>query len=184
LTDSIGHVVDFKNTVIIMTSNVGARMIEKRTSLGFHQQDEDVTYEKMKEMVTSELKKVFNPEFLNRIDEVITFHTLQREHINQIVEIMISQVNSQLIKKGITLTLDQEVKEWLANKGYNPSYGARPLRRVIQKYIEDALAEEVLKGRFKEDMVVRVVVEDENKLGFIEDDAKTEEKLEVIEKGI
>ncbi|MCI0526603.1 MAG: ATP-dependent Clp protease ATP-binding subunit, partial [Nitrospira sp.] len=91
LTDSIGHVVDFKNTVIIMTSNVGARMIEKRTSLGFHKEDEEVTYEKMKELVTSELKKVFNPEFLNRIDEVITFHTLQKEHIVDIVDIMIGQ---------------------------------------------------------------------------------------------
>jgi ATP-dependent Clp protease ATP-binding subunit ClpC len=184
LTDSIGHVVDFKNTVIIMTSNVGARMIEKRTSLGFHQQDEEVTYEKMKELVTSELKKVFNPEFLNRIDEVITFHTLQKEHISQIVDIMIGQVNAQLAKKGITLVLEPEAKEWLANKGYNPSYGARPLRRVIQKYVEDALSEEVLKGRFKEETVIRVFVEEENKLGFAEEPSKTEEKLEVIEKGI
>ncbi len=147
LTDNYGRRVDFKNTVIIMTSNVGAKMIQKRTPFGFQQHRADTAYQTMKEQVTGELKRVFNPEFLNRVDDIITFHALTIEDIQQIVDVMIRQVNLQLRDKNLTISLHPEVTVWLAKHGYDPLYGARPLRRLIQNTIEDMLAEELLSGR-------------------------------------
>jgi ATP-dependent Clp protease ATP-binding subunit ClpC len=167
LTDNYGRVVDFKNAVIIMTSNVGAKMIQKRSHLGFHQESEEFTYQKMKEQVTGELKRAFNPEFLNRVDEIITFHSLTREHIEAIVDIMIRQMNHQIKDKGLTVILSDEAKAWLTEHGYDPLYGARPLRRLIQKSIEDMLAEELLSGRISEQQTVTIVVQDHETLGYI-----------------
>jgi ATP-dependent Clp protease ATP-binding subunit ClpC len=167
LTDNYGHRVDFRNTVIIMTSNVGAKMIQKRSHLGFHQESEVSTYQKMKEQVTSELKRVFNPEFLNRVDEVITFHALTQEHITQIVDIMIRDVNTHLGEKNVHITLHDDAKVWLAERGYDPVYGARPLRRLIQRSIEDMLAEELLKGRLSNQEMIQIVVKDDQTLGYL-----------------
>ncbi len=161
LTDSMGRTVDFKNTVIIMTSNLGARLIEKRTSLGFQRSSETVTHHKMDTLIHDELKKVFNPEFLNRLDETITFHSLNRDHIGDIVDIMIREVNTQLHAQAMKLILSPEAKEWLIEKGFEPAYGARPLRRTIQRYIEDPLSEEVLKGRFLDNRLIVVTVDDD-----------------------
>lgn len=161
LTDSMGRIVNFKNTILIMTSNLGARLLQKRTFLGFHQMDEDTSYSQMNTLIHSELKRVFNPEFLNRLDEMITFHPLSQIHIGQIIDLMINDVNTQLHKKNMDLRLSGEAKEWLIQKGFDPAYGARPLRRVIQSYIEDPLAEEVLKGHLGAESVIEVQIDDD-----------------------
>ncbi|MEI6845989.1 MAG: ATP-dependent Clp protease ATP-binding subunit, partial [Candidatus Firestonebacteria bacterium] len=144
LTDSFGRIVDFKNTLVIMTSNTGARSIDKGGSLGFRKQDESVSYAGMKGKVMDELKKTFNPEFLNRIDELIVFHQLTRENLTNIIELLIKKVEDRLTEKKITLKLDATAKEFLIEKGYDPVFGARPLKRAIQKYIEDPLSTEIL----------------------------------------
>ncbi len=183
LTDSYGHNVDFKNTVIIMTSNVGAKMIQKRTQLGFHQASEEATYEKMKEQVTGELKRVFNPEFLNRVDDIITFHSLTVSHIQTIVDIMLREVNRQIQDKDLTITLSDGAKMWLAEHGYDPVYGARPLRRLIQNTIEDMLAEELLRGRIAAKHHIRIRVQDDETLGYevLDQDVHTLQELVTTE---
>lgn len=166
LTDSYGRHVDFKNTIIIMTSNVGAKMIQKRTHLGFHQTSGEHQYQQMKERVTGELKRVFNPEFLNRVDEVITFHELTETDILSIVDIMIGEINRQLAERELQLTLTDEARTWLTKKGYDPVYGARPLRRLIQRSIEDMLAEEMLRGHLEEAETIQIIVQDDETLGY------------------
>ena len=150
LTDSYGRNIDFKNTVIIMTSNLAARSIEKGTSLGFQKVDSSFGFDKMKDSIRDELKRTFNPEFLNRIDDVIIFRPLAHEDILKIVDIEISKVNKTLSEKEMTIELSGEAKDWLARQGFEPAYGARPLRRVIQRHIEDTLSEEVLHGKFQD----------------------------------
>ncbi|MEX1029786.1 MAG: ATP-dependent protease ATP-binding subunit ClpC [Paenibacillaceae bacterium] len=147
LTDSKGRSVDFRNTLIIMTSNVGAEMIKKNSSLGFTAvQDSGKDYSNMKDKVTGELKKSFRPEFLNRIDEIIVFHSLDETHILRIVSLMSEELRKRLNEQEIDFVLTDEAKKFLAKEGYDPTYGARPLRRAIQKHIEDRLSEELLKG--------------------------------------
>ncbi|MEX2415126.1 MAG: ATP-dependent protease ATP-binding subunit ClpC [Paenibacillaceae bacterium] len=147
LTDSKGRSVDFRNTLIIMTSNVGAEMIKKNSSLGFTAvQDSGKDYNNMKDKVTSELKKSFRPEFLNRIDEIIVFHSLDETHILRIVSLMSEELRKRLTEQEIDFVLTDEAKKFLAKEGYDPTYGARPLRRAIQKHIEDRLSEELLSG--------------------------------------
>ena len=152
LTDSKGRNIDFKNTIIILTSNVGARGIENPTPFGFAaaDDDEEARYNKMKDIVTDELKKTFRPEFLNRLDDTIIFHQLTKEEIREIVDIMLKELTVRMDSHGMGLAITDPVKDELAKQGYSPSYGARPLRRVIQKEIEDVLSEDVLMGRFKE----------------------------------
>ena len=147
LTDAQGRTVDFKNTVIIMTSNLGTADLRK-TAIGFGKADDAVTYEKMKDKVTEELKRNFRPEFLNRIDEVIVFNELSLEEVTQIVDLEIKRVQDQLESQGIGLELTHEAKLWLAGKGYDPALGARPLRRAIQRHVEDALSEKILWKEF------------------------------------
>lgn len=149
LTDSWGHVVDFRNTVVILTSNLGTRRIRKDGGLGFQAQGNVFDYEKMKEKVLSEVKKTFNPEFLNRLDEIIVFRPLTEEDILKIVDIMINRLNQRLKEKNIRLTLTDEVRQFLTKKGYDPEYGARPLRRTIQRYIEDPLSIEIIEGTIR-----------------------------------
>ncbi len=148
LTDAQGRTVDFRNAIVIMTSNIGAADIARNTPLGFAVSDDEtgVTYDDMKSKIMGELKKVFRPEFLNRIDEVIVFHKLAKDEIMEIVDLMISRVRAQVAEHELQLDLTQEAKELLVDKGWDPAMGARPLRRAIQRYIEDPLADEVLKA--------------------------------------
>ncbi|MEB3103649.1 ATP-dependent protease ATP-binding subunit ClpC [Ferviditalea candida] len=147
LTDSKGRMVDFRNTLIIMTSNVGAEMIKKNSALGFTAaEDSGKDYNNMKDKVMAELKKTFRPEFLNRIDEIIVFHSLEQEHIGRIVTLMSEELRKRLKDQDVNFTLTDKAKEFLAKEGYDPVYGARPLRRAIQKHIEDRLSEELLLG--------------------------------------
>jgi ATP-dependent Clp protease ATP-binding subunit ClpC len=167
LTDSYGRVVNFKNVIIIMTSNLSSRVVGKGTKLGFQKQDIATSYEKMKETITGELKKSFSPEFLSRITETIVFKHLEKKHIMSIVDIHLTELNKQLIEKGLTIEITREAKDWLALKGYNISFGARPLRQTIQKFLEDPLSDEMLKGKYQEGGVVEVGLQD-NHLIFIE----------------
>ena len=167
LTDSFGRKVDFKNAVIIMTSNVGARIIEKATPMGFQRTASEDVYQNIKDNVLIELKKTFNPEFLNRVDEIVVFHPLEKEHLFSIIDLLVNETNRQLIEQGILVELDQSVKEWILKKYYQPNYGARPMRRALQKVIEDPLSEEILKGRFKGVHKIKVVLEAETPV-FVE----------------
>ncbi len=161
LSDSKGRTVDFKNTIIIMTSNVGARSIENNESFGFSvQTTEDAKYEKMKEKVMDEMKRVFRPEFLNRLDDTIIFHQLTKEEIRRIVDIMVKDLMDRMKAQNMELLITDEVKDALAKEGYSPTYGARPLRRVIQKQIEDEISEEILMGKFKEGDQIATAVKD------------------------
>ncbi len=149
LTDSYGRVIDFKNTVIIMTSNISSKSLDKGTTLGFHKDDNELNYEKMQKEIRQDLKRTFNPEFLNRLSEMVVFRPLELEHIIEILGVQLEQVNEQLIQQGLTMELTKDAKRWLAEKGFDKTYGARPLKRAIQKYLEDKLSDEMLKGRFK-----------------------------------
>lgn len=152
LTDSQGHVVDFRNTIIIMTSNIGGtQIVSGKRSLGFvDSKDSNIEFKEMKEKVIEEVKKTFRPEFLNRIDEVVVFHKLTENHIREIIEILLKDIRKRLSEKGILLELSKSAKDFLVQEGYDPAYGARPLKRAIQRHIEDPLSEELLKGKFKE----------------------------------
>jgi ATP-dependent Clp protease ATP-binding subunit ClpC len=163
LTDSHGRTVDFRNTVVVMTSNVGANLIDHQSTIGFQisQDEEENNYQKMKDKVLDELKKTFRPEFLNRVDEVIVFHALTKEQIKQIVDLMIKPVTKQLNEKGLTLEITSEAKEVLANQGYDPVFGARPLRRAVQRLIENPLSEEILKGNLVPGKTIRTKVKEE-----------------------
>ncbi|NLK88454.1 MAG: ATP-dependent Clp protease ATP-binding subunit [Clostridiaceae bacterium] len=166
LTDSQGRLVDFRNTVIIMTSNVGGRMITEPKRLGFIVGDDTVkNYEDMKNNVMGELKKTFRPEFLNRVDDIIVFHPLDEEDIKKIVGVMLEVLVKRLAQNGITLLVSDEAKEHLAKKGFDPVFGARPLRRSIQSMVEDKLAEHMLEGSVKEGDTVKVSFADD-KLEF------------------
>jgi ATP-dependent Clp protease ATP-binding subunit ClpC len=167
LTDNYGRQIDFKNTVVIMTSNVGARDITKGKSLGFTTGDTAASFERMQEKVKEELKNVFNPEFLNRLDDVIVFHPLSREHITQIVSILLKDVRKRLAEEELTLRLTDAATELLVKHGYDESYGARPLKRSIQKYIEDPLSEKILLGEFSRGEEIEVdAAADGTKLDF------------------
>jgi len=153
LTDAKGRKVDFRNSIIVMTSNVGAELIRRDTTLGFPVRADEFksqqqAYDRMKDKVLGELKKTFRPEFLNRIDGVVVFHALTKDHIRKIVELMLKNVAKQLQEKGVKLEATEEAKDFLGEKGYDPTYGARPLRRVIQNLVEDQLSEALLKGGF------------------------------------
>ncbi len=175
LTDSQGHIVDFRNTIVIMTSNIGgSEIVSSKKNLGFV---ENETYEQdfseMKDKVIDEVKKVFRPEFINRVDEIIVFHKLTKEHIEQIIEILLRDIRARLSEREINLVLSPEAKEFLVNVGYDSVYGARPLKRAIQRYIEDPLAEELLRGDIESESEVLVVPEGE-KLTFISQKKETQ----------
>jgi ATP-dependent Clp protease ATP-binding subunit ClpC len=177
LTDSQGRTVDFRNAVIIMTSNIGAHIINREQGIGLRKlvkgKDEDPKeYEAMKTRIGEELKRVFRPEFINRIDESIVFHSLTAANIREIVNLMLSSVRKQVTQKGMVLEVTDEVLEKLASEGFDPQYGARPLRRAVQRLIEDPLAEEVLLGRFSVGDVIRAEVETEPSKGEKGEDEK------------
>ncbi|MCM8786898.1 MAG: ATP-dependent Clp protease ATP-binding subunit [Candidatus Omnitrophica bacterium] len=162
LTDSFGRRVDFRNTILIMTSNVGAEIIRKRGSLGFKVISEEISYEDMKNMLFEEIKKTFKPEFLNRLDEIIVFRPLSKEDLEHIVDIEIAYVNQRLREQGFMVELSREAKEFFIEKGFDPTFGARPLKRIIQRFLEDPLAEDIIKGIFadktKEDGLIKIKV--------------------------
>jgi len=149
LTDSFGRRIDFRNTVLIMTSNIGAKLIKNKGGFGFGRRDEETTYEKMKEMLQKEVERHFRPEFLNRLDELIVFKNLTREDLQTIVEFELRKVRDRLGEHGLRLELDAGAKEFLIDKGFNPDFGARPLRRAIEHHVEDPLSEDILRGAYK-----------------------------------
>ncbi|MBI3601931.1 MAG: ATP-dependent Clp protease ATP-binding subunit [Candidatus Omnitrophica bacterium] len=157
LTDSLGRVVDFRNTIILMTSNVGAETVRSAGTLGFVAQKEDTSYNALRDRLLTEVKKAFKPEFLNRIDDIIVFRPLSKENLLVIVALEIKYVTERLKGRGIEITLTPEALEFLVEKGYDPLYGARPLKRTIQRYIEDILSEEVIAGKFKEGSKITIV---------------------------
>jgi ATP-dependent Clp protease ATP-binding subunit ClpC len=164
LTDAKGRRVDFRNTVLIMTSNVGSDLIRKDTSLGFNVHTDESAkvadqHAKMKEKVLNAMKNVFRPEFINRLDATVVFHSLSKEHIRQIVENEIKGIEKQLAAKGIKLEMTPAALDWVGEKGYDPVFGARPLRRVMQNELEDRLSEAVLEERFAPGDTVRIDVE-------------------------
>jgi ATP-dependent Clp protease ATP-binding subunit ClpC len=156
LTDGLGRKIDFKNTVIIMTSNVGVRDIKAGGSIGFSDKSPDGQYEQMKSTIEESMRRMFNPEFLNRIDDYIVFKQLKKEHIHAIIDIQLEKLLKRMQSMNIELVLSAEAKDFLVDKGYDEKYGARPLRRALQKYLEDPLAEELLKSVVKEDTLVDV----------------------------
>ena len=169
LTDSLGRKIDFKNTILVMTSNLGTKMIQKGVSLGFQHDAESDNTSRMRDEVLSELKRHFSPEFLNRVDEVVVFHSLTKEHLVSIVDILIGELNARLADRGIQLDVSAEVKQWLIDEGFESQYGARPLRRTIQRCLGDPLSEELIKGKFKDAKKIKVILTDKTP-SFIEEE--------------
>jgi len=173
LTDGMGRKVDFRNTIIIMTSNIGAKDIKNfgaGSGMGFTPVDDATgNYKAMKSTIEDALKRVFNPEFLNRIDDIVVFHALEKQHIFKIIDITAGKLFKRLHDMGIEVQIDEKAKEFLVDKGYDQKYGARPLKRALQKYVEDPLAEEMLKGRFSEGSIIRIAFDEaENELRFVD----------------
>jgi ATP-dependent Clp protease ATP-binding subunit ClpC len=167
LTDNYGRVIDFKNTVVIMTSNVGSRDITKTSTLGFVQQSAEAHFSRLAEKVKEEVQRTFNPEFLNRLDDVIVFHPLTREHISRIVGVVLREVTGRLAEEELTLRLTEAATDFLVRHGYDEQYGARPLKRAIQRFVEDPLSEKILMGEFARGDEIEVdTAPDGEKLSF------------------
>jgi ATP-dependent Clp protease ATP-binding subunit ClpC len=165
LTDNTGHVVNFRNTIILMTSNVGSDTIRKQSTLGFSPITDESSYERMRERILDESKKTFRPEFLNRLDDVIVFRSFTRPDLVQILTLEVEKVLERLRRKSLHLELDEKAKDFLVEKGYDPQYGARPMRRAVERFLEDPLAEEILKGNLHEGEPI-IVTTDNEKLVF------------------
>ncbi len=176
LTDSFGRSVDFKNIILIMTSNIGAELIKNQAGFGFGKKTPESNYEKMKDTLQKEVEHHFRPEFLNRVDDVIVFKALTREDLQTIVDYELVKVFKRLTEHGLKLELSEQSKEFLIDKGYNPEFGARPLRRAIEHYIEDPLSEFVLAGKFKGKNLIKIDVQDEENLKFTGFEVKEPEK--------
>jgi ATP-dependent Clp protease ATP-binding subunit ClpC len=166
LTDSLGRKVDFRNTILILTSNIGTREIKKNISIGFSQTEGDSEHGVMKEKITVELKRIFNPEFLNRLDDYIFFRKLTKKEILKIVDLLVTEMSTRLLERNITLELTDGAKEFIADQGFDPILGARPLKRAIQKNVEDPLADEILKEKFTDGSTVKIKMKNKNELGF------------------
>src|SRR6202030_1622108 len=183
LTDGLGNTVDFKNDIIIMTSYIGARYLQKREGLGFQSTNEDMVSEKVEDLVRNEVKRTFNPEFLNRLDEIILFSALSENDLIQILELMVTQLNQNLAQKSITVTVTDEAKKWILNQTLGDrSYGARPLRRALQKYIEDPLSEALIQGTIASRPAFIEVFLGDNKLFYRPVDSKETEGVLLYEK--
>ena len=165
LTDNIGRVVSFRNTIVLMTSNVGAETIKKQSSMGFSPISDESSYEKMREKIMDEAKRVFRPEFLNRLDDIIVFRSLTKPDLIQILDIEVGKVTTLLKNKRLHLNLDEKAKDFIVEKGYDPTYGARPMRRAVERFLEDPLADQILQGSLHDNEPILVTVED-NKLVF------------------
>jgi ATP-dependent Clp protease ATP-binding subunit ClpC len=175
VTDSLGRKIDFRNTIIIMTSNIGAELIKKSNVMGFgaNKRDEQA-YDVMKEKILEEAKRILKPEFVNRLDDLIVFHTLGKPELLTIVDLEIKKVLDRIKIKDIHLVLDEKAKEFLIDKGYDPAYGARPMRRAVERYLEDPMAEEILRGSIKPGDSAQVSAEN-GKLTFRVPEAAKEE---------
>jgi ATP-dependent Clp protease ATP-binding subunit ClpC len=149
LTDSFGRNVDFRNTIVIMTTNAGAEAIKNESAFGFQKQDDDASYENMKARVNERIERVFRPEFINRCDDIIVFRHLQIEDLKEVIDLELSKVRSRLEERGLKLVLTDDAKKFIISKGSNTDFGARPLRRAIEHLVEDPLSEELLKGEFQ-----------------------------------
>jgi ATP-dependent Clp protease ATP-binding subunit ClpC len=181
LTDGLGNTVDFKNTIIVMTSNIGARHLQKNKGLGFSSDREDLVMDKIEEMVKSEVKRTFNPEFLNRLDEIIIFMSLSDTDLIQILELLVQQLNANLVQKAITISVAEDAKKWILEKTLvDRSYGARPLRRALQRYVEDPLSEALIAGGIAERPAFLEVYLENNQLFYRGLKAEGEEKSEGI----
>jgi len=181
LTDSQGRTVDFRHAIVIMTSNIGASEIARNTPLGFAVTEDEtgVSYDDMKGRIMGELKKVFRPEFLNRIDDVIVFHKLQKDEIKQIIDLLLLRIRESMAERELQLELSEEAKDLLVDKGWDPAMGARPLRRAIQRYIEDPLADFVLRAQLEPGATVMVESQDVPEGGA--EDGADPIKLSIIE---
>jgi ATP-dependent Clp protease ATP-binding subunit ClpC len=165
LTDNVGRVVDFRNTIVLLTSNVGAETIKKQSTIGFTPLSDEHSYDKMREKILEEAKRAFRPEFLNRLDDVIVFRSLTKPDLIEILDLEISKVMQRLKGRNILLQFDEKAKDFLVEKGYDPTYGARPMRRAVERYLEDPLAEQILRGSLHDNSPIQVTVE-EDKLAF------------------
>lgn len=162
LTDGLGNMVDFKNVIVIMTSNIGARFLQKQSKMGFQPPAPGTAAAQTEELVRAEVKRIFNPEFLNRLDEIILFSALNDEDLIQIIQLMVSQINQSLANRQISITLAPEAERWILEKTcHDRSYGARPLRRALQKYIEDPLSEALIQGSLPRPAFLEVFLEGE-----------------------
>ena len=166
LTDSLGRKVDFRNTILIMTSNVGTREVKKSVSIGFSKQEDDSEHNVMKDKISEELRRLFNPEFLNRLDDYIFFRKLSKKEIIKIVDLLILEMGQRLLERSITLDLSDGAKEFIADQGFDPILGARPLKRAIQKHIEDPLADEILRDKFADGSFIKIKMNNKKELTF------------------
>ena len=179
LTDSFGRQVDFRNTIVILTSNIGADLIKGGQSFGFGKREETIDYDKLQKQLLAETEKFFRPEFINRLDDVIVFRPLTKDDLYQIIDIELGKVDSRLKEKGMEMHLDQNAKNFLIEKGYNPDFGARPLRRALSSYIEDPMAESLLAGNYKSgDRIDITHKEDDDHLFFTSTRKEPEEEKE------
>jgi len=167
LTDNVGRGVNFRNTIVLMTSNLGSETIRRQTTMGFSPISDETSYEKMKEKILDEAKKTFRPEFLNRLDDVIVFRALTKPDLIQILDLEISKVLKRLKSRSFQLEFDGKARDFLVEKGFDPLYGARPMRRAVERFLEDPLAEEILRGNLHENEPIQVTL-DNDKLAFIQ----------------
>ena len=164
LTDSLGRKIDFRNTILIMTSNVGADILQRNTSMGFGiESNAENEYEKIREKILDETKRVFKPEFLNRLNDLVIFKSLASEDMSKIVDLELRNVATRLKERDLSFEFSKECKDFLTDKGYDEKYGARPLRRAVERYLEDSLAEAILAGEIKPGEVIKVTVNEESK---------------------
>jgi ATP-dependent Clp protease ATP-binding subunit ClpC len=180
LTDNYGRKINFKNCLIIMTSNVGARLVKYSGGMGFTRNNDEADYERMESVIQEEVKNTFNPEFINRVDEMIVFRSLAKEDLNQVVQILLQDLQKVLDERGITVEVDEAAAQLIVDEGYDPSLGARPLRRSLQKLVEDVLAEGLLDGRFAENSHIRISAS-EGVLEFLSEERTAEEVAEEAE---
>ena len=166
LTDSLGRKVDFRNTILIMTSNVGAHILQRNTSMGFAVGDADQNFEKTKDKIMDEAKKSFKPEFLNRLTEIVIFRPLAKESMSSIVDLELEKVSLRLKDKKLKIEVSDEAKDFLIEKGYDEKLGARPLRRAVEKYLEDTLAEELLSGNLRKNKPINVILSEDDEKGL------------------
>jgi len=176
LTDSLGRKVDFRNTILIMTSNVGADILQRNTSLGFSVDDADQDFEKIKDKIMDEAKKVFKPEFLNRLTEIVIFRQLLKEHLSDIVDLELAKVSERLKERKLKLDVSKEAKEFLIEHGYDKKLGARPLRRAVERYLEDNLAEALLAGDIRKNLPIKVILHEDEEIGLMFEQAKKSKK--------
>jgi ATP-dependent Clp protease ATP-binding subunit ClpC len=177
VTDSLGRKIDFRNTIIIMTSNIGAELIKKSSVMGFGASAQDVTqYDVMRDKMLEESKRVLKPEFINRLDDLIVFHTLGKPELLKIVDLEMAKVIERVKAKDIHVVLDDKAKDFLIEKGYDPQYGARPMRRAVERYLEDPLAEEILRGNIKAHDTAHVTSDGKTLLFSVPEDGKAQKE--------